>query len=123
MSKILLDDLRSPRLTDAQERLLREAEDNPVELTEEAILAAAAERTGLDDFGPDDFRERLGVILGAVDADGNATELTRSIFFNRLVGSATNRLLALDLLRRHPEIHEQQIEQPLVIAGLPRSGT
>jgi hypothetical protein len=120
---ILLDDLREPRLTEAQQQFLREAEENPVELSEEAVLAAAAERAGLDDFGPDDFRERLRRILGEVDADPNATALVRATFFNRLVGSATNRLLALDLLRRHPEIHEQRIERPILIAGLPRSGT
>ncbi len=34
-----------------------------------------------------------------------------------------NRLLIQDLLTRHPEIHEIQIERPIIICGLPRTGT
>ena len=39
------------------------------------MLAAASERTGLSDFGPDDFEERLGVWLSEMDADPERTEL------------------------------------------------
>ena len=34
-----------------------------------------------------------------------------------------NRLLLTDLLARHPEIHEIELVPPVVIAGLPRTGT
>ena len=34
-----------------------------------------------------------------------------------------NRLLLTDLLARHPEIHDIELLPPLVIAGLPRTGT
>ena len=34
-----------------------------------------------------------------------------------------NRLLLTDLLRRHPEIHDIEVEAPIIIAGLPRTGT
>jgi hypothetical protein len=34
-----------------------------------------------------------------------------------------NRLLLTDLLRRHPEIHDIELVPPVVIAGLPRTGT
>ena len=34
-----------------------------------------------------------------------------------------NRLLVTDLLARHPEIHDIGIERPIIIAGLPRTGT
>lgn len=121
--RIVIDDLREPRLTDDQVSLMEEAERNPVELSEQAVLSTAVDRAGLDDFGPEDFRERLRLILSEVDEDDNATALVRSSLFGRAVGVAVNRLLARDLLRRHPEIHEMSIERPLVVAGLPRSGT
>jgi hypothetical protein len=121
--KILIDDLRAPMLTEDQQRFMREAEANPVELSVDAVLGAAVERTGLDDFGPDDFRERLALILGEADESENATALLRATFFNRTLASAVNRLRAHDLLQRHPEIHDLRIERPIIIAGLPRSGT
>jgi hypothetical protein len=126
--KILIDDLRAPVLTEDQAQLMEEAERHPVELTVDAVLAAATERVGLDDFGvgefgSGDFRERLHLILSEVDENANATALVRSSFYNKSVAAAAVRLQALDLLRRHPEIDEIEIERPIIVAGLPRSGT
>jgi hypothetical protein len=121
--RLILTDLRDPRLTEDQALLMAEAAAAPVKLTVEAVTAAAAQRAGLDDFGPADFRERLALILDEVESDPNYTELLRATFFHRLVAVLTNRLLAFDLLRRHPQIHQHRIERPLIIAGLPRSGT
>ena len=121
--KILIEDLRAPVLTADQKRLLQEAADNPVRLTEEAVLAAASERARLDDFGSDDFRERLRVILDEVASNDNATELVKTTFFHKSVACATTRLQARDLLARHPEIHEVEVYRPIIVAGLPRSGT
>ena len=59
---IRIDDLAKPRLNDVQKELLAWGETVEVDFSEEAILAAARERTGLDDFGPDDFRVRLGIL-------------------------------------------------------------
>jgi hypothetical protein len=123
MSTITFSDLREPVLSDEQRRLVEEAERHPVELRVEAVVAAASAATGLDDFGPPDFRERLHVLLDEVDQDANVTALVRRTHYDRCVQCASNRLLTFDLLRRHPEIHEIEIERPIVIAGLPRSGT
>ena len=40
-----------------------------------------------------------------------------------LLGLLKNRLLIEDLLRRHPEILEERIAAPIIICGLPRTGT
>ena len=40
-----------------------------------------------------------------------------------LTGLLKNRLLIEDLLRRHPEILEERIVAPIIICGLPRTGT
>jgi hypothetical protein len=120
---IQLEDLRAPVLTADQRRLLDDAEREPVVLTEGAVIDAAVTRAGLTDFGPEDFRERLRAILGEVDADQNATAFVRRTFHLRSVAHAVNRLRLIDLLDRHPEIADEKIERPLIIAGLPRSGT
>ena len=41
----------------------------------------------------------------------------------RLVGQLVNRLIMEDYFKRFPEIHQIQIDDPLVIVGLPRTGT
>ncbi len=118
-----IDDLRAPVLTADQAAMMREAEAHPVVLTEAAVLAAAREQVGLTDFGPDDFRERLRLILAEMDESDNATALVRQTVFGQCVKAAANRLQALDRLARHPEIHDVPIRRPLIVAGLPRSGT
>ncbi len=122
-NKIRIDDLHEPVLTDIQKGALAFGEANPVVLSVDAVLTAAVERTGLDDFGPDDFRERLALWVGEVDEDPERTAIGRMGTFNDCVRAASNRLLIHDLLQRHPEIHDQQIERPIIVVGLPRSGT
>jgi hypothetical protein len=40
-----------------------------------------------------------------------------------LLGLLKNRLLIEDLVHRHPEIADEQIRAPIIICGLPRTGT
>jgi hypothetical protein len=120
--RLRIPDLRAPILNRAQRQALAEAERTPFDLSLDGVLAAAVEKTGLDDFGPGDFRERLALLVDVVRWDGH-TRLTQLSTFRRMVSKATDRLLTIDLLKRHPEIAREKIEAPLVVAGLPRSGT
>jgi hypothetical protein len=116
-------DLKDPVLTDIQRAALAAAEANPVALTEEAVLGAARAATGLDDFGDDDFRARLGLWLKCTRDDANLSAAGRAGIFMDSVRYASNRLKVEDLVKRHPEILKTKIDRPIVIAGLPRSGT
>ena len=44
-------------------------------------------------------------------------------FYGQLLQLLKNRLLFADLLARHPEIDDIELQPPVVIAGLPRTGT
>ena len=120
---IRISDLASPELTPIQLKIMEAAGGMSVEFTEEAVLAAACKATGLSDFGNDDFRERLAIWLQAVDEDELLGPVGRIGVLRDITRYATNRLRFEDLLRRHPEILEIEIERPIIIAGLPRSGT
>ncbi len=120
---IRIADLRRPRLSEVQRVALDHGERHPVELTVEAVLGAAVERTGLDAFGPGDFRARLARWLDEVDADPERTGLGRLMLFRDCVRYGANRLRIHDLLERHPEILKVDITAPIVVVGLPRSGT
>ena len=120
---ISIDDLFDPQLTQAQVAALAYGDAHPVSLTENAVLTAARERTGLADFGPDDFHERLNLLLNEWDADADLTNLSRANLYNYTVRYASNRLLIQDALNQDPSIHDEVIDRPIIIAGLPRSGT
>jgi hypothetical protein len=120
---IRIADLAAPQLDEAQRAALAWGESQPVVLTPEAILAAARARTGLDDFGAADFRERLELLCSEWGGDAALTAMHRLVLFGYLLRYASNRLLIQDTLRRHPEIARQRIDRPVIVTGLPRSGT
>jgi hypothetical protein len=121
--EIRIDDLAAPVLSDLQRSALAYGESQRTDLTVDAVLERAVSATGLDDFGPDDFHERLGLWLSEMDEDEDAVGLARLVLFGNAVRYAINRLRIADLLRRHPEIHDVPIERPVIVVGLPRSGT
>jgi hypothetical protein len=122
---VQLDDLAEPRFSpEAQQirdMMAALAADCPLDA--DALHARAIADTGLDDFGPDDYRERLDVYLAALHEidDMHAPGIVN--FFGQLSQWLKNRLLLTDLLNRHPEIHDIELLPPVVIAGLPRTGT
>lgn len=120
---LIIDDLVSPRLDTAQQQVLDAFSDQHIDLDPDALIADAMAEIGLDDFGPGDFRPRLNAYAAAIDADTGNTNLNRFILRNRIVRLLSSRLLLADLLRRYPEIHDIEIERPIIVVGLPRSGT
>ena len=92
-------------------------------LTVDAVLAAARHATGLDDFGADDFRARLALWLASFAADEGLGPLGRVTLFGECVRYASTRLRAEDVFRRHPGIADIRVDRPIMVAGLPRSGT
>jgi Sulfotransferase family len=122
---VRLDDLAEPRFSaEAQQILDMMAAMAPqCPLDGDALHAKASADTGLNDFGPDDYRERLDVYLAALrEIDGlHAAGVVN--FYGQLLQLLKNRLLLIDLLSRHPEIDDIELQPPVVIAGLPRTGT
>ena len=84
---------------------------------------AACERMGgLDDFGDDAYHEGLRVLLGALDAKppsplqaGAAREL--------IVSALASRLHTEAQWAAHPAYRSREIPRPLVVIGVPRTGT
>ncbi|MGI9284457.1 MAG: sulfotransferase family protein [Pseudomonadales bacterium] len=120
---IRIQDLNAPVYSEMQQQVLAHMGQLLVTLTSAAVLAEAVEQTGLDDFGADDFKQRLDVWLQSVDEDTDLNNLGRYGIYNDCVRYASNRLKLEGLLKRHPEILDIEIKKPIIIAGLPRSGT
>ncbi len=123
MNDLRIDDLIAPRLTAAQQSALDYTAGLDVSLAEEDLVAAARSATGLDDFGPVDFWPRLRAHLDAIEGDVGLNNLSRLILSRRVTRLLSSRLALTDLLRCHPEIAAIEIERPLIVVGLPRSGT
>jgi len=122
---VRIDDLADPRFPPHIEEVLAAAEamadDFP--MTPEPLLAKASAEVGLGDFGADDFLERMGLLLDCLDTEVPLRPFGRIQASSLVTQLLENRLLIRDLLTRVPEIEEQRIDRPIVIAGQPRTGT
>jgi len=92
-------------------------------LTADGLHEAATAQTGLTDFGEQDYRERMSVLLQAFEEIPHFTAFGRTYAFSLMLTFLKGRLRVIDHLKRHPEIFDIDIAAPMIIAGLPRTGT
>jgi len=93
------------------------------EMKPTALIDDARRQTGLNDFGPDGFREGLDVLCRALDEEAQLHEMGRHAARGQLLRLLATRLQVHDYLQRHPEIEEQAVRAPIFVIGLPRTGT
>lgn len=120
---IYIDDLARPVYSEVQRQALLLGETLTVDLSCDSIMAEAETKTGLHDWGEMDFLCRLELLCDEWSSDDGLTGIGRMGLRNKLLQHASSRLLIREQLKKHPEIHAIQIEKPIIVAGLPRSGT
>jgi Sulfotransferase family len=87
------------------------------------LVTRACERACLDDFGGDSWREGLRLLVDACESAPGVNPGGREFVYGQFVAALWNRLRVIDYMKCHPEVNEQRIERPLVVLGLPRTGT
>jgi len=93
------------------------------QLSRDELMEAARSATGLDDFGDRDFEEGLDVLLNAYAKDSDLTEIGEQLVRDELIGDLVGRLQVVERLRTTPEVKASELERPIFILGLPRTGT
>ncbi len=122
---IHIDDLAAPRFTPEVEEIFSAmaAMAEGCDLDAGTLHRQASDETGLDDFGPQDYQERLDVLLAALRDVPGLTPAGRLGYHSQVLQLLKNRLLLTDLLARRPSIRDVELAPPIIIAGLPRTGT
>jgi hypothetical protein len=88
----------------------------------ETLLTEACEKTGLSDFGNENFKTGLKVLLQTYDQN-HFTEKGRHKNRKRVLNLLCARLRIENALKLHPEIRDEKIIAPMFLTGLPRTGT
>lgn len=86
-------------------------------------MRAAERRTGLSNWGDPSFIPRLQRWLGCIAADRALNGDGKKQLEAFTLRHACNRLELERLIARYPLIEQIQIRAPVIITGLPRSGT
>jgi hypothetical protein len=87
------------------------------------LMAAAEQATGLSDFGDTQFLEGLEILVSGFNKEAKLSPLGEELAFGGLLNSLINRLRYVRDVHAHPEILQEKIEKPIVVLGLPRTGT
>jgi len=88
-----------------------------------ALHAAAVAATRLSDFGRDDYQEGLARALAAFESDLPEDEASRAKAFAFSLPGLTGRLYSEAGWTNTPACLGDRIVRPVVIAGIPRTGT
>jgi hypothetical protein len=92
-------------------------------LAERELLEEARRKTGLADFGDQTFREPLRRLLESMEAEARLNPLGRVAARQDLIRLLVNRLRMEADRKAHPQIAAEEVRRPLIITGLPRTGT
>jgi len=90
--------------------------------TADEAVQLAIEKAGSDDFGSAGWREGLERAIDAfsrISLTRDAAEGAK----DKIVHDLSSRLRIEQWYKDHPEVEQQQVEGPVVVVGLPRTGT
>jgi hypothetical protein len=92
-------------------------------LDPDALIDAAQRKTGLRDFGEGPFRENLDILVESLEREAGLTPVGRLLTREVLTTALAKQLQLQDWFVRYSEIAREEVRTPLIIVGMPRTGT
>jgi len=87
------------------------------------IINAAKNQTNLEYFGNSLFLEGFKCLVQSINEEADLNDIGMEAQQHRLIGILANLLRIEDACMQHPEILNEEIKSPVVIVGLPRTGS
>ncbi len=123
INEITVDDLAAPAVSARGKEILAERAAIPIEFSLKGILQFAEDTSDVPVHRDEDFFQNLERFLLEGDRRGGFSEAGKKLLAAECANLIVQRSRLEKLFGDHPEIAEVKIEQPIVIAGIPRSGT
>jgi hypothetical protein len=87
------------------------------------LLSTARRQALLEDFGAPHFRDGLDCLVESLNDEADLNYVGRTAFRRQILQLLGNRLRDRDWVKKHPYIRHELVEAPLIVTGLPRTGT
>ena len=87
------------------------------------LIDEACRKFKLSDFGPGPFTEGMDALIESLENEAALTPLVRQMARADIIKALGVQLQVQDWFNRYPEIADEKIEAPLIIVGMPRTGT
>jgi hypothetical protein len=92
-------------------------------LDPQMLMRSACEETGLDDYGDLRFVDYLNRWCAALPAEARLSAMGVEILKPTIARMLVNRLRMQRDIAQHPEILDEDVSNPIVVVGFPRTGT
>ena len=92
-------------------------------LDSKQIIDAAKNQTNLEYFGNPLFLEGFECLVHSINQEADLNDVGMEAQQHRLIGILANMLRIEDACIQYPEILNEEIKSPVVIVGLPRTGS
>ena len=92
-------------------------------LDSKQIIDAAKNQTNLEYFGNPLFLEGFECLVHSINQEADLNDVGMEAQQHRLIGILANMLRIEDACVQYPEILNEEIKSPVVIVGLPRTGS
>ena len=89
----------------------------------EQLHDIVAQELGTTDFGPPDYLPGLKVLLQSMDYDPHFHEAGKRLAWGQVIGVLRSRASAINSMKENPGFDGKPITDPVVIVGVPRTGT
>lgn len=89
----------------------------------EQLLEKAARKNLLSDFGEDGFQEGFRILCDSLNKDARLHPMGKFLAQTTIFAILRNRLELSARWKEHPEVLNKKIIKPVIIVGLPRTGT
>lgn len=120
-----ISDLDRPLFSESAQSILKLANfyGESIELSTDYMVESVSRKEGLDNFGNEEFLERLDLILKCYREENNIPNYGIAAIFAQIEQLLVARLRFFKLIKDHPEIHDIELEDPIIISGLGRTGS
>jgi hypothetical protein len=98
-------------------------ENSPAPLDADAIQAEAEAAAGIVDPERDSYRRNLDALVESINEEARLNVLGRAAAHAESVASIRTRLQGIKWIDAHPQAAADPVAAPLLLMGLPRSGT
>ena len=92
-------------------------------LDSKQIINAAKNQTNLEYFGNPLFLEGFECLVQSINEEADLNDIGMEAQQHRLIGILANLLRIEEACIQYPEILNEEIKSPVVIVGLPRTGS
>ncbi|OCB07532.1 sulfotransferase family protein [Mycobacterium intracellulare] len=91
--------------------------------TTDDVFKLAAQRTGLTEIDSDSWRDGLAIMLDELNSSPAFTPYGRERVLTDATDALGRRMQVHAYIQEHPEVLDAPVERPLIVLGMPRTGT